>query len=86
MKKIYKKPNISIELFSLTQNIARNCGVPHVGNDYGVHQFGDENSCCWYDYVDRIWFIENSICDVSPEDSSLICYNNPNNDTVVFAS
>ena len=46
MKAKYVKPEIFIERFSLTQNIAAACGAVENGS-LGTPTSGDKNSCTW---------------------------------------
>ena len=94
MRKIYKKPNISIEHFSFTQNIATHCaGVTNTGNSAGKHDFWDPTTCAWITEFRgesiRIWLTTTGTCTDSQESTDsfdYLCYNQPEGAVTVFSS
>ena len=85
MKKAYVKPQIIIEDFSLSTNIALNCevetSVPNVNDRCGIRYDGD-----MFDG----WIIFSDWCDLTPQDAGgkydSLCYDNPSEDYNLFAS
>lgn len=81
MKKVYSKPRIFIESFSMSTNIAGNCDQINSVQTQGVCglDFGGEN----------IFLTGVSGCDVqfeTDDGTSGICYHNPSETTQLFNS
>ncbi len=95
MKEQYVKPLIAFESFSLTQNIARNCGDAH-NSTLGHSTHLDVDKCAWDagDLLIFLTYIENSPCEDGPEDEEEFeifeidgsCYNNPDGGQEIFSS
>lgn len=89
MKEAYVKPAFYIERFSLTQNIANNCGVPTGGSSLGNPGNMIDKSCGW-DIGTGILFIsgvENCNIPVDPDaEVSGVCYMAPNSSNAIFAT
>lgn len=88
MKKIYIKPIVQIERFTISQSVAQNCGY----NDdvfTGFPTQADKNSCGWNDGYGEVYWTSNVTCGGEySEDLEVgeVCYNNPNGAPTVFAS
>lgn len=79
MKKLYKKPVLYVERFTVDKNFAFACG-----DDSGEYHFGDMSSCSFINF-----FLEgNGACeDAIPQDKLEVdCYNGLFNVYNVFAS
>lgn len=89
VKKQYTKPEIYVEEFKISQNIATACGVPGGGTSTGRPRYADGYSCAW-DVNGWKIFIESTVCtdeqygEDEPYDG--MCYNNPVAGNSVFAS
>lgn len=81
MKKVYTKPDVVFENFSLSTNIT-SCEV-HANADRGI---------CGCDFIPGLTLFTNTImgCDLSTEDGAPeydgICYHNPSDFNNVFKS
>lgn len=88
MKKVYEKPRILIEEFSLTQSVAVSCGVPE--NNQGQPHASTPANCAWEDWFgDMYWHTVNNVCTVETDDDANVggmCYNEPNGGFHVFGS
>lgn len=88
MKKVYKKPMIAIEHFTLNQNIAVSCG--YKDEDYMGHPtHADKSSCGWDDGFGEIFWTTKGPCSdsYSPDlEIGEVCYNAPAGVATIFAS
>ena len=87
MKAKYVKPEIFIERFSLTQNIAAACGAVENGS-LGTPTSGDKNSCTW-DLGGMSIFTLAAACTIPLGDNDTfegVCFNAPNSNTAVFGA
>lgn len=78
MKKIYRKPNIEVEIYSFSESIASNCTIV-VNNGPAV---GDRAQCSNYKdpYEGMALFSMNSVTNVSfYDDETCDCYTTGNN-------
>ena len=82
MKGNYMKPVLTVELFSLTQSVTRDCGgtIPKSQLNYG-----DPGTCAW-DLGGTTVFTSKDICDINGEKMGYGCYNNPSEGNYVFRS
>lgn len=92
MKKAYEKPRIAVEYFTLTQNIALDCGY---NDDYiGRPNQSEKGQCGWipnddYDFGVVYWTSPESKCSGSfPTDLGglEVCYDAPAGVPTIFAS
>ena len=100
MKKKYVKPAFGVDLFTVAQSIAMNCGW-EVISEFGRPAHPDKYQCGW-DMGNVIIFLESMTSCTDPEDPDGIgiigqpvgedekvegiCYNNPNGGATIFAS
>lgn len=91
MKRIYKKPTVYIEQYSLSAHIAGDCGAgANSGGMFGTPAFGSPYTCAWkYEgtvmaYCNQEACGENT-CD-RVEDFMGYCYNSGADDVRVFSS
>ena len=92
MKKVYEKPRATVEYFTLTQNIALDCGY----NDsyIGRPNQSEKGQCGWipnadYDFGVVYWTSSASKCsgNYSPDLPGLeVCYDAPAGVPTIFAS
>ena len=83
MKKIYRKPEIFIENFEVSEFIAGNCSI-----DLGFA--GNNPTCDPYDFG-GINLFNHKGCDINPEDMDLgdndeLCYHEPLANNRIFGS
>ena len=78
MKKTYVKPELSFESFELSANIATGCGV--------ITKSFNQEQGCGYDIpgVGK-YFADYASCDYD-KDNPYVCYDNPNESTLLFTS
>ena len=91
--KAYVKPQLQVEYFTLSQNIARACSVPGGGTTLGKPTWGDEGTCGWDIGIgdgDIILWTESSVgCNEhlgEKDQYEFLCYNNPNGGCTIFSS
>lgn len=91
MKKVYSKPSVYIEDYSLSAHIAGNCGAGiNSGTMFGQPGFGDPYNCAWkygdtiLAYINVNYCGDNAVDNV--EDFMGYCYNSGNDDYRVFSS
>ena len=83
MKRVYEKPVLYIERFTLTQSIAHNCGD---NLDFGMGTLKTKESCGW-DVGGVVIFVEgNENCIFPTEYLEGVCYNAPDGGYNVFNS
>ena len=83
MKRKYEKPLFGVEIFSLTQSVARDCGSS-IPEDQLT--FGDPNECFWDLGGDTRVFVLPPNCNLDGENMGVGCYNNPSEGNYVFRS
>ena len=83
MKNKYVKPTLSVEMFCLTQSIARDCGdsIPQSQLTYS-----DANTCAWDLGGGSTVFIVNQHCKIDGTTMEYVCYNNPSEGNSLFRS
>lgn len=87
--KAYVKPQLQVEYFTLSQNIASGCNVPGGGNSFGKPTHWSKDSCGWDLGGWVIWSHANTCQNelVGPEENIVgLCYNNPNGGCTIFSS
>ena len=82
MKRVYEKPVLYIERFTLTQSIAHNCGY---NLDFSMGTEKTKESCGWQVGAIEV-FMDPMICDLPTEEFGGICYNAPAGGNNVFNS
>ena len=83
MKNKYVKPTLSVEMFSLTQAIARDCGDSIPKSQLTSN---DPNSCAWDLGGNNKVFIVNQHCTIDGNTMEYVCYNNPSEGNYIFRS
>lgn len=95
MKKIYTKPVLHMEDFTLSQSIAHNCGD---GLDWNQANLKYKSTCGWNTGLDAnydgsideqdVIFVSSDACNtkVGENDFVGVCYNNPDGGLNVFNS
>ena len=83
MKGIYTKPLLNVELFTLTQTVAQDCGdsIPQ-----DQLNFNDPARCSWDIGGGEYIFIEKPTCTINGEEMGFGCYNNPSEGNYIFRS
>lgn len=91
MKKVYSKPCIYMEKYSLSAHIAGNCGAGvNSGIIFGEPGFGDPYGCAWMygetvmAYINPDHCGENTVDEV--DDFLGYCYNSGADDVRIFSS
>lgn len=91
MKAVYKKPEIRIERFTLSQTIA-SCGAAQDSTLGGPNQ-GTKATCGWVVGSEVYWSslpaCDDGTGEAYPEgwdELGGVCYNNPNGGTTIFSS
>lgn len=94
MKKVYTKPVLMMEDFTLSQSIAHNCG-DNIKDSWHQATLKYKVTCGWDTLIDAdgngttdILFISDQICNtvVGPDEFVGVCYNNPGGGFNVFNS
>ena len=86
MKRVYEKPGIYVENFSLSQSIARKCRAAE-DSTLGVPNYSEPGSCGWDMGNLVIWTDAKSKCDLFMDADTPfegVCYNNPDGGTNIF--
>lgn len=83
MKANYTKPLLAVEMFSLTQSVARDCADNIPRNQLTQ---SDLNTCFWDMGGGAKVFIAEQHCSIDGVNMSVICYNNPSEGNYVFHS
>ena len=83
MKLKYTKPTLSIEMFSATQSVARDCcdSIPQ-----SQVTFNDIATCKWDLGGGYTVFVGNVTCTIDGEAMGFACYNNPSEGNYIFRS
>lgn len=88
MKKVYKKPTVHFEQFTMSQSIALSCGYKDE-DYYGFPTHADKLTCGWNDGSGEVYWTSTPACGDSYSPDLVIgevCYNNPNGQPTIFAS
>lgn len=82
MKARYTKPMLTVELFSVSQSVTRDCSdsIPKEQMN-----FNDPGQCVW-DLGGTTVFTDQNNCDLDGEEMSIACYNNPSEGNYTFRS
>lgn len=91
--KAYVKPQLHVEYFTLSQNIADSCGVPGGVTTLGRPNSGDPENCGWA-VGDIVLWQDGGGCTeyLAPGQTFkdigdiAICYNNPSSGYAIFGS
>ena len=83
MKKVYKKPMIVIEEFSLTQTVAQGCSDTIPKENLTNNNI---NTCVWELGGGETVFVYPATCTMDGEEMGMACYNNPSEDKRIFRS
>lgn len=89
MKKIYKKPILFMETFSITQSVATGCGAVAGGNSLGKPTHWEKETCGWSYGNMIVWTEANTGCSVKwgkDDEYASLCYNNPDGGNNIFSS
>ena len=84
MKANYTKPQLTVELLTLTQSVARDCAENSIPKEQ--INFNDPRKCVWDLGGDAKVFVEASGCTINGENMDVACYNNPSEGNYVFRS
>lgn len=83
MKSKYVKPTLAVEMFSLTQSIARDCGGSFPQSQLTAN---DAHNCKWDLGGGASVFIVNQHCTIDGTTMEYVCYNNPSEGNQIFRS
>ena len=83
MKANYTKPMLAVELFSLSQSVARDCGDSIPKDQLN---FSDPGKCVWDMGGGTTVFVAGSTCVLDGEQMGYGCYNNPSEGNFIFRS
>lgn len=83
MKANYIKPMLSLEMFSLSQSVARDCADSIPKNQLN---FNDPGRCVWDLGGGTTVFVAGSNCVLDGEQMGFACYNNPSEGNYIFRS
>ena len=83
MKSKYVKPTLAVEMFSLTQSIARDCGDSIPKSQLTSN---DIHSCAWDLGGGATVFIPGPNCVIDGTTMEYVCYNNPSEGNLIFRS
>lgn len=89
MKKTYVKPQLLVESFAVSQNIANTCNVEGGGCTLGKPNHWGKGSCGWDLDGIILWTERAEVCvEKVPEFEDVlgICYNNPTAGLSIFGS
>ena len=89
MKKVYEKPMVRLDYFTLSQSVAVDCG--YSDDKYtGFPTHRDKNSCGWNNGITgEVYWTSTPACSdayLELEDVGEVCYNNPDGGKAVFSS
>ncbi|MBR5322832.1 MAG: hypothetical protein IKU48_04745 [Clostridia bacterium] len=84
MKQIYSKPFISLEVFSLTQSVTRDCDNMSIPKDQLTSN--DPINCKWELGGGFTVFMVSNGCTIEGENMGYACYNNPGEGQFIFRS
>ena len=83
MKNKYVKPTLAVEMFSLTQAIARDCGDNIPQSQLNAN---DAQTCRWDLGGGASVFIVGRHCTIDGTTMEYVCYNNPSEGNAIFRS
>lgn len=83
MKNKYVKPTLSVEMFGLTQSIARDCGDSIPQSQLTLN---DAHTCAWDLGGGTTVFIVGQHCMIDGTTMDYVCYNNPSEGNYIFRS
>ena len=83
MKNKYEKPTMAVEMFLLTQSIARDCGDNIPDSQLSLN---DANTCYWDMGGGATVFIAGQHCMIDGTKMEFVCYNNPSEGNYIFRS
>mgnify|MGYP003291204517 CR=1 FL=1 len=89
MKEKYTKPAFTLELFTLSSNVAENCGWRADGIDIGKPAIRSSSDCGWEYAGTVVWVDDDHGCAMQVEEDFDIegyCYNYPVAGNSVFGS
>ena len=83
MKKLYSKPLLGVEMFTMVQNIARDCS-----DSIPKEQLTNNSlpNCVWDLGDGTTVFVGDQTCTFDGEQMGIVCYNNPTEDNLIFKS
>lgn len=91
--KAYVKPQLHVEYFTLSQNIAYSCSVPGGGTTLGRPNSGDPANCGWAVGDIVLWQDGGGCTEYLAPGQTIkdiggiaICYNNPSSGYSIFGS
>ena len=88
--KAYVKPQLQVEYFTLSQNIASGCNVPGGGTTLGKPNHWTKETCGWDLGGWVVWTDPDHKCvdERARTDENIVglCYNNPNGGCTIFSS
>ena len=83
MKATYTKPFLAFEMFSVTQNAARDC-ADSIPKDQVT--LNDIANCRWDLGGGASIFVGGKTCTLDGEGMGIVCYNNPSEGQYIFRS
>ena len=83
MKKIYSKPLLAVEMFTMVQSIARDC-ADNIPKDQLTNN--NVHNCVWDLGDGTTVFVGGSTCLMDGEEMGIACYNNPTENNLIFKS
>ena len=83
MKANYTKPLLAVEMFSLTQSVARDCADSIPKEQVNMSNI---NTCSWDLGGGTTVFVAGSTCTLDGESMGFACYNNPSEGNYIFRS
>ena len=83
MKANYTKPLLTVEVFSLSQSIVRDC-ADSIPKDQ--LNFNDPDKCVWHLGGDMTVFVSKPNCTIDGTTMGVGCYNNPSEGNYIFRS
>ena len=83
MKAKYTKPMLTVEMFTPTQSIARDCGGSIPKDQLNL---SDPGTCVWDLGGGTTVFIAGTNCVLDGESMGYGCYNNPSEGNYIFRS
>ena len=87
--KAYVKPQLQVEYFTLSQNIASGCNVPGGGTTLGKPNHWTKETCGWDLGGWVVWtdYAHKGVDEQTPDKNIVgLCYNNPNGGCTIFSS
>ena len=84
MKSNYTKPQLTVELLTLTQSVARDCAENSIPKEQ--INFNDPSKCVWDLGGGSKVFVVGTNCTIDGESMGYGCYNNPTEASYIFRS